>query len=158
MLEDTFNKYLSRHHIPDNAFSLLHLNIRSVPANFTSFLSYTSNLNHDFSVIGLSETWLKQSNISACGIDGYSHIGLTRSDGTGEGVSLLIFDEFVFCELTEYSVLTKNIECLFAKITNNDFTCIIGVVYRHPNSNIIQFIDTMSDILGKKSPIYPVIY
>ena len=101
-VEDTFNKYLSRHHIPHNAFSLLHLNIRSVPANFTYFLSYINNLNHDFSVIGLSETWLKPSNISAYGIDSYSHIGLTRSNGTGGGVSLLISDEFILCKLTEY--------------------------------------------------------
>ena len=152
-VEDTFNKYLNRHHIPNNAFSLLHLNIRSVPANFTSFLSYISNLNHNFSIIGLSETWLKQSNISAYGIDGYSHIGLTRSNAMGGGVSLLISDEFVFCELTEYSMLTEHIECLFAKITNNDFTCIIGIVYRPPNSNISQFIDTMSDILSKISSL-----
>ena len=96
-VEDTFNKYLNRHHIPNNAFSLLHLNIRSIPANFTSCLSYISNLNHNFSIIGLSETWLKQSNISAYGIDGYSHIGLTRSNAMGGGVSLLISDEFVFC-------------------------------------------------------------
>ena len=102
-VEDTFNKYLNRHHIPNNAFSLLHLNIRSVPTNFTSFLSYISKLNHNFSIIGLSETWLKQSNISAYVIDGYSHIGLTRSNAMGGGLSLLISDEFVFCELAEYS-------------------------------------------------------
>ena len=90
--------------------------------------------------------------LSAYGIDGNNHIGLSpRSNAMGGGVSLLISDEFVFCELTEYSVFTENIECLFAKITNNDFTCIKGVVYRPPNSNIIQFIDTVSDILGKIS-------
>ena len=145
-MEVIFNKYLSRHHISHNAFSLLHLNIRSVPANFTHFLSYINNLNHAFSVIGLSETWLKQSNISADGIDVYSHIGLTRSNGMGGVVSLLISDEFILCELTEYSMLTENIECLFAKIANNESTCIIGILYRPPNSNISQFIDTMSKI------------
>ena len=89
--------------------------------------------------------------ISAYGINGYNHIGLTRSNAMGGGVSLLISDEFVFCELTEYSILTEHIECLFAKITNHGFTCIIGIVYRPPNSNISQSIDTMSDILSKSS-------
>ena len=88
-VEDTFNKYLSSHHIPDNAISLLHLNIKSIPANFTSFLSYINNLNHDFSVIGLPETYLKQGNITAYGIDGYSHTDLTSSNGIGGGISLL---------------------------------------------------------------------
>ena len=88
------------------------------------------------------------NNISAHGIDGYSHIGLTRRNGMGGGVSLLISDEFVFCELTEYSVLTEHFECPFAKITNNDFSCKIDIVYRPPNSNISQFVDIMNDILG----------
>ena len=69
----------------------------------------------------------------------------------GGGVSLLIFDEFTLCELIEYSMLTEHIECLFAKITNNEFTCIIGIAYRPPNSNISHFIDTIGDILGKTS-------
>ena len=69
----------------------------------------------------------------------------------GGGVSLLISDEFTLCELTEYSMLTEHIECLFAKITNNEFTYIIGIGYRPPKSNISQFIDTMGDILGKIS-------
>ena len=68
-------------------------------------------------------------------------------------VSLLISDEFIFCELTEYSMLTEHIECLFAKITNNDLICIIGIVYRPPNSNISQFIDNMSYILSKISSL-----
>ena len=89
--------------------SLLHFNVRSVPPNLSYFLSYINNLNHDFSVIGLSKTRVKQSNISAYGIDGYSHISLTRSNGMGGGISLVISDEFVFCELNEYSVITENI-------------------------------------------------
>ena len=55
---------------------------------------------------------VKQSNISAYGIGGYCHIGLTRSNGMGGGISLLISDKFVFCELFEYSMLTEHIECL----------------------------------------------
>ena len=156
-VEDAFNKYLSRHHIPHNAFPLLHLNIRSVPANFTYFLSYINNLNHDFSVIGLSETWLKQSNISAYGIDGYSHIGLTRSNGTGGVVSLLISDEFILCELTEYSMLTEHIECLFAKITSNKFTCIIGIVYR-PLTRTSASSLILWAISWERFPTCPVIY
>ena len=43
--------------------------------------------------------------------------------------------------------------CFRRHHTNNDFTCITGIVYRPPNSNISQFIDTMSDILSKISSL-----
>ena len=53
---------------------------------------------------------------------------------------LLISDEFVFCKLTEYSVLTEHI----VFVCENDCT---GIIYTPiTNSNISQFIDAMIDI------------
>ena len=78
--EQTFNNYVSRKGISNNNFSLFHLNIRSVPANLSSLLSDMENLDHGFSVIGLTETWPNPSNIDAYGMDGYNHIGITRSN------------------------------------------------------------------------------
>ena len=63
--EQTFNNYVSQKGISNNNFSLFHLNIRSVPANLSSLLSDMENLDHRFSVIGLTETWLNPSNIDA---------------------------------------------------------------------------------------------
>ena len=65
--EQTFNNYVSRKGISNNNFSLFHLNVRSVPANHSSLLSYMENIEHRFSVIGLTETWLRPSNIDAYG-------------------------------------------------------------------------------------------
>ena len=48
------------------------------------------NLEHRFSMIGLTETWLNPSNIDAYGIDGYNHVGITRNNQHGGGVSLFI--------------------------------------------------------------------
>ena len=78
--EQTFNNYVSRKGISNNNFSLFHLNVRSVPANLSSLLSYMENLEHRFSVVGLTETWLRPSNIDAYGIDGYNRVGITRSN------------------------------------------------------------------------------
>ena len=88
--EQTFNNYVSRKGIFINNFSLFHLSIRRVPANLSSLLSDMENFDHRFSVIGLTETWLNPSNIDAHGIDGYNHVGNTRSNQHGGGVSLLI--------------------------------------------------------------------
>ena len=56
--EKTLSKLISLKGINSEGLSGLHANIRSVPANLSNFVSYMSNINFCFSVIGLSETWL----------------------------------------------------------------------------------------------------
>ena len=41
-----------------NDLSVIHVNIRSLPRNGTTLVAYLSTLNHKFSVICFSETWL----------------------------------------------------------------------------------------------------
>ena len=101
--EQTLNNYVSRKGISKNNFSLFHLNIRSVPAYLSSLLSDMENLDHRFSVIELTETWLNPSNIDAYGIDGYNHIGITRSSQNGGRVSLLMSNKISYSELTEFT-------------------------------------------------------
>ena len=136
-VDETFNKYLLKHNVSKHSFSVIHLNIRSIPTNFTSFLSYMENLSHKFSVIALTETWLKQSNVSLYGMTGYNHIAITRSHGKGGGVSLLISDVFEYSELTEMCMVS---DYVFVRIIYNEFSCVIGAIYRPPNSNIIMFV------------------
>ena len=121
---------MSRKGISNNNFSLLHLNIRSVPANLSLLLSDIENIDHRFSVIGLTETWLNPFNIDAYGIDGYSHIGITRSNQNGGGVSLFMSNEISYSELTAFTKVQEYIECLFLKINFKDIINIIGIVYR----------------------------
>ena len=140
--DDSFNKCLSRHSISDNSFSVAHLNIRSIPANFSAFLSYMENLEHCFTVIGLSETWLNPTNVSAYGISGYNHVHRTRSTRKGGGVSLFVSEKFICSEMANHCMVNDYIESLFVKITNNGMTFVIGIVYRPPNSDIVQFTET----------------
>ena len=62
-IEDSFNKYVKRNCQGTENLPFIHSNIRSIPANLNAFMSYMSNINCDFSVIGFSETWLNSSNI-----------------------------------------------------------------------------------------------
>ena len=56
--EEEFNDSLKF----DDNFSILHLNICSIPTHFNEFVSYLDTLNLDFKVIGLSETWLTKNH------------------------------------------------------------------------------------------------
>ena len=53
--ENSFNCSLSN----NNNLSLFHMNIRSIPKDFSDIKAYLANLNHSFSIIGISETWLQ---------------------------------------------------------------------------------------------------
>ena len=104
-LEESFKKYLAQHHITNKAFSMLHLNVRRIPANLTWFQSYLNTLEHRFSIIGLTETWLKPLNV--CGIEGYDHVGITREKTKGGGVSLFISQECVYSEMNDFCMITE---------------------------------------------------
>ena len=53
-------------------FSLCHVNIRSIRKNRSELESYLELLDHVFSIIGFTETWLNDSSCEIYGINGYS--------------------------------------------------------------------------------------
>ena len=55
---------LRRENYSDADFSLLHLNIRSLPHNLVNLTDCLSCLKLKFSVIGISETWLNDPSQS----------------------------------------------------------------------------------------------
>ena len=93
-MEDSFNKYIIRNNVNMDDFSLLHNNVRSIPANLSILLSYMSNLDHEFSVIGLSETWLTPSNTDAYGIARYNLVAVTRQAKKGGELSMFISEKW----------------------------------------------------------------
>ena len=136
--DDSYNKYLAKHAISSNSCSVAHLNIRSIPANFSAFLSFIDSLDHCFTVIGLSETWLNPSNVSTYGTCGYNHAYQTRCTSRSGGVSLFVSEKNVYSEMSEYCMVNDYIESLFVKITTNGVAFVIGVVYRSPNSKLLS--------------------
>ena len=72
------------------SFSLLHLNIRSIPKNINNLELYLQSLYLQFSIIGLTETWLRASNFATFNLHGYKHDCLYRESKIGGGVSVFI--------------------------------------------------------------------
>ena len=59
--EDSFNTECSVNGLTSALFSLMHMNIRSVPKHLHEFKEYHHALDLKFSLIGISETWLTNS-------------------------------------------------------------------------------------------------
>ena len=62
-------------------------------------------------------------------------------------------DKFVYSEMADYCIVNDNIESLFVKINSDGMVFVIGLVYRPPNSNVVQFTETLNDILAQVSHI-----
>ena len=69
--------------INHQVFSLCHMNIRSLKANLTSFEICLQNLQFQFSVIGMTETWLTDSNSDLYNILGYNFVETHRTERSG---------------------------------------------------------------------------
>ena len=92
--EDGFSAKLRSQGI-SNSLSFLHLNIRSLQRNFDNFSNLLLKININFTFIGLSETWLKDSE-TLMDIPGYRFIHNPRHNRTGGGVGLYFSDHLNF--------------------------------------------------------------
>ena len=60
--EDSFNHKISQLNIRSDCVSILHSNIRSTHKNLSKLENYLSSLSHNFQIIGISESWLREEN------------------------------------------------------------------------------------------------
>ena len=79
-----------------NTLSMCHLNIRSMIANLSSFEICLNNMNYNFSVIGLSEIWLRDHNCNLYNIEDYTFTEVHRTERAGGGVGIFVKDDIPF--------------------------------------------------------------
>ena len=148
--EDTFSKLCDDHSL-NNCFSIVQLNIRSTPKNLGNFENYLGGLNHSFTVIGISETWLNDTNKNCYSVNGYNHIGQCRGVRPGGGVSLYVKNSLSYSCRSELNRNETHIECIFIELSKSETGLIkdtvIGMIYRPPNQDIYKFNESLAEIL-----------
>ena len=152
-LETKFNEEISEPKQSTDVLSLCHVNIRSARKNLGAFENYLNILKHEFTVIGLTETWLNDNDFDLYGLSGYKVIGRHRVNRTGGGVAVCIQDQVSFRERPDLSCFTEDFETVFIEIEKgnqlNAKNVIIGVIYRPPNQDILSFNEKLNDIINK---------
>ena len=146
---DTFHKYTCVAHSVENfneafshsynsAFSVLHLNIRSLNKNFEQLRLFCEDaLTITFKVIALSETW-KISNSSYFNIPNYQLVTNCRQNGVqGGGVAMYVHDSLNFEVIGGIEI--PNTESLWIEFLLNSGKFSFGVLYRKPDTNIDDF-------------------
>ena len=64
----------------NEGLSLIHVNIHSLPKNFDHLVHYLTVLNHEFSVVALTETWLSEMNQDAYNLPNYVSVHSVRKE------------------------------------------------------------------------------
>ena len=137
----------------NNCFSAAHLNIRSLSANFDEFCVLLADLEHNFDLIGLSETKIKKDVGETANtiIAGYDFISQPTFSNAG-GVSLYVKQGLRYHSRDDLSSVTKEFETLWIEINNNCSKNIIcGVIYRHPNGKVEKFNEHLFSVIDRIS-------
>lgn len=133
------------------SFAALHCNIRSLQCNLENFVHLLSELQFPFSVLGLSEIKFKVDKdiITNVNIPGYNFISQPSLSNAG-GVGFYINNNLTFTVLSELSTTNVDFEALWIEINcDGQFNLICGVVYRHPNGNLDNFMVYINKVIEK---------
>ena len=131
------------------AFSAMHCNIRSFSANLDNLIRILCELDHSFPLIGLSGTKISHGkdllvNVNLSGYDFISEPSYTDAGG----VAFYIKNDFKYIIRTEFTKSSYHLEALWLEIDfHNPPKVLCGIIYRHPNSNLDNFIDYINSTI-----------
>ena len=128
--------------------SLAHVNVLSIRNKIGSFQHYLQDEKIDLCAV--TETWLKPDNIihpKEITPPGYDILSKPRTDGKqGGGVALVYNSSVKVYNITQADQPTgldyMNVHVKFRNKTLN-----LYIIYRHPNSNILQFTESLTNLL-----------
>ena len=160
--EESFCSKYNQLLVDQNRFSLLHLNIRSIPKNLTQLEKYLLLLKHDFTVMGLTETWLNDTNFDLYSLSGYDHVSKYRSDRKGGGVTLFIKNSIYFIRRIDLEIFNEDVETVCVEIPknviNSKANLIVILVYRPPDRDISVCTEYINDVMNKLNSEKSLIY
>ena len=92
-----------------------------------------------FSIIRISETWLKKAG-HLCDIPGYNYFHGFGRDRTGGGGGLYLSQEFEYKRRSDLCISNNCAESLFVEIIKTkEENRIVGDIYRPPDQSVPEF-------------------
>lgn len=134
---------------PEN-MSIIHLNCRSLYANFEQLKEFLNNLDLKFGLIALSETWINANKFGNFELDAYQMFKQNREHKLGGGVALYVHKDYKVRLIDNMTMAIDHmfecvtVEIIFEKRKNIQVSC----VYRAPGANIEPFIEHFEKIFA----------
>ena len=129
-------------------FSVLHINMRSIKNKMDDFQTFLANTRTSWSVICISETWLKVDILKYYNLENYNLFASCRERGEGGGTAIYVHS----------SLSARRRDDIAAMMTENVFVeiqvkncgivknLVIGCVYRPPNCPHLSFFDNLEKV------------
>ena len=98
-------------------FSIFHHNSRSLNKKVSTTVDYISILDHNFDIIGFTETWfnsIEDSNL--IDLDNYAKLDSIRPNRTGGGASIFINSKHNFIHRTDLNINTTDCDSFSLKL------------------------------------------
>ena len=137
-------------HTKQKDFRVLHLNIRGLKGKQIELNNLFARLNSP-EIIILNETWLKEGDTKQINIPRYKYEGVPRLHKKGGGVGFLIRSDLQYrCRHDlEPNEINRWCEQCYIEIKNNKDKVLVGSMYRPPNTNISDFLETFNYQMNK---------
>jgi hypothetical protein len=135
-------------------FNFLNLNIRSLNGNFEKLQECIKSLQCEFTVIGISETHLKDKPNDYLNLPGYTLEYTNRIGQEKGGVCMYVSDKLNYKLRKDLCIANTNYESCFIEIEmGKQKNVIIGTIYRAHTSieNFITDIDSILKILHSEN-------
>ena len=138
--------------------NLLNVNIRSLSKNIDRLKQCLKALDHEFSIIGISETHLKDKPSNILNIEGYNLEHVNRIGRQKGGVCLYVSDKIKYKLRNDLCQANSTFESCFIEIECNSQNVVIGVVYRSHTSidNFVTDIDPIFNKLNSEKKLFYV--
>ena len=143
---------LENTHEQQKSFSIISFNIRSMKKHFEEFRDFLTDINYEFSVICLTETWCLDDprNESLFKLNNYTSIHQARKgERNGGGTCIFIHNSLCFNERVDLCVNNNDMESLSVEIINKGTkNIIVNVTYRQPAGDMEVFEKSFKNILS----------
>ena len=142
------NEYYTPEHFRDKVLrnfsssylKIYHFNCRSLKCNFDALVNNIDAIQDTTTIVGVSETWLKENEKLYVDIPNYEFVGNCRREKRGGGVGLYIRDTIRFKRRIDLDIFCDCVESIFIEVFTKNKKCIIAVIYRPPNQSCQDFL------------------
>ena len=137
------------------SLSLFHTNMCSLQANIEHLEDLLHDMNYDFDVLALTETWHSdKTSFSPKRLDGYLDYLGTKGSSLKGGCGFYIKDSLtpIPRKDLEFKLDTPGSEtetCWIELVNTTGPNTLIGTIYRHPSKNNELFLENLKKTLKK---------
>ena len=129
--------------------SIIHLNVRSLKNKFDTFQTFLVNTGVEWSIVCVSETWLKPDLLKYFNMNNYELFASCRLSGEGGGTAVYVHNSL---QVNQNNLLASlNAENTWVEIefkqSNKNIKVIIGCLYKPPSLSHSLFVEYLSHVL-----------